>query len=148
MMENGNKEALAILRAVLSLGRRLRAERPDGAVPLAALGILVTLARSGPMVATRLTAEERLQPQSLTPILARPEQDGPIVPTPRSTADRREITIELTETGRRMLAEDLGARQRWLEAAMARSLGEDERAALNAAVSAMMKLADDGRGEA
>ena len=147
MMENGNKEALAILRAVLSLGRRLRAERPDGAVPLAALGILVTLARSGPMVATRLAAEERLQPQSLTRILARLDQDGLIVRT-RSTADRREITIELTETGRRMLAEDLGARQRWLEAAMARSLGEDERAALNAAVSAMMKLADDGRGEA
>ena len=90
MMENGNKEALAILRAVLSLGRRLRAERPDGAVPLAALGILVTLARSGPMVATRLAAEERLQPQSLTRIVARLEEGGVIART-RSTTDRREI---------------------------------------------------------
>jgi len=146
MMENGNKEALAILRAVLSLGRRLRAERPDGAVPLAALGILVTLARSGPMVATRLAAEERLQPQSLTRIVARLEEGGVIART-RSTTDRREIVIELTAKGRGMLADDLGARQRWLEAAMARALSEEERAALNAAVSAMMKLADDGRPE-
>jgi DNA-binding MarR family transcriptional regulator len=134
------KEPLSILKAVLALGRRLRAERPEGAATLSALSILGTLNRLGPIAAIRLSAEERLQPQSLTRILASLEKDGHVART-RSEADRREITIALTEPGRRLLLEDIRARKAWLEDAMAAALNASERELLSAAVEPMLKLA-------
>ncbi len=140
MAKDHRTEALSILKAVLALGRRLRAERPRGAAPLSALSILGTLHRLGPIPATRLAAEERLQPQSLTRILSSLEKDGLIERT-RNGADRREITIALTERGRRLLVEDIRAREAWLEDAMAAALNESECDLLFAASEAMLKLA-------
>ena len=65
-----------IVRGVLRLSRRLRAERPDSSVSLSALGILSTLHRSGPMPAARLAQAERLQPQSLSRLIADLLQGG------------------------------------------------------------------------
>jgi DNA-binding MarR family transcriptional regulator len=135
-----HKEALSILKAVLALGRRLRAERPEGAVTLSALSILGTLNRLGPVPATRLAAEERLQPQSLTRILASLEKDGHITRT-RNEADRRETTIALTDQGRQLLMEDIRAREAWLERTMAAALNASERELLFAAAGPILKLA-------
>ncbi len=140
MQTGRRKEALSILKAVLALGRRLRAERPEGAATLSALSILGTLNRLGPIPAIRLAAEERLQPQSLTRILASLEKDGHIART-RNAADRREMTIALTERGRRLLVEDIRARRAWLEGAMAAALDASERELLFAAAEPMLKLA-------
>jgi DNA-binding MarR family transcriptional regulator len=140
MQTSRRKEALSILRAVLALGRRLRAERPEGAVTLSALSILGTLNRHGPIPASRLAAEERLQPQSLTRILASLEKAGHIART-RNAADRREMTIALTESGHRLLAEDIRARRAWLEDAMAAALNASERELLFTAADPMLKLA-------
>lgn len=133
-----------ILRAVLGLGRRLRAERPPGSASLAAIGILASLHRLGPVPAVRLAEEERLQPQSLTRILAQLERDGLIARSP-SPEDRRELTIRLTPPGREMLAADIDARRRWLEGAAAAVLADHERAVLRAAADAMLKLAAHDR---
>lgn len=132
-------DASLIVRAVLSLGRRLRAERPAGSASLSAIGILAGLRRLGPVPAVRLAAEERLQPQSLTRILAQLERDGLITRTPGPT-DRRELVIDLTGRGLELLAADIAARRRWLERA-ASTLTDGERAALLAASTAMLKLA-------
>ena len=134
------EEALLILKAVLALGRRLRAERPEGTTTLSALSILGTLNRLGPIPAIRLAAEERLQPQSLTRLLAGLEKDGHIART-RNDADKRELTIGLTERGRRLLLEDIRARRTWLEDAIAASLDASERELLFAATGPMLKLA-------
>jgi DNA-binding MarR family transcriptional regulator len=140
-MGSRDRESIAlIVRAVLSLGRRLRAERPQGSAALSAIGVLSTLNRLGPMPATRLAAEERLQPQSLTRIIVGLEREGWIART-RSDADRREITIAPTKNGRRALADDMRARRLWLQRAMADALTEAERAALLTASEAMLKLA-------
>jgi DNA-binding MarR family transcriptional regulator len=145
MANDDGKEALSILRAVLALGRRLRAERPPGAATLSGISILGTLSRLGPMAATRLAAEERLQPQSLTRIVASLEAGG-LIARERSAADRRAIVIALTQQGRTVLANDLWARRRWLQRAMKAALDKDERTTLIAASEAMLKLAfhDDG----
>ncbi|MGD0763603.1 MAG: MarR family transcriptional regulator [Roseiarcus sp.] len=128
-----------IVRAVLSLGRRLRAERPQGAPALSAIVVLSALNRLGPTLASRLAAEERLQPQSLTRIIVALERQGWIARA-RNARDRREITIALTPRGQSALADDMRARRRWLERAIADALTEAEQAALLAASEAMLKL--------
>lgn len=147
MAKNVDQEALSLLRAVLALGRRLRSERPQNAVTLAAISLLGTLSRLGPMAAVRLAAEERLQPQSLTRIVAGLERDG-LIERHRDPADQRALIIALSEKGKTALAEDLHARRVWLRDAMLAALSEDERTALIGAVDIMLKLAFDGYGRA
>jgi DNA-binding MarR family transcriptional regulator len=130
-----------IMSAILRLGRRLRAERPPDSVPLSQLSALTYLARQGPMPAARLAGLMRLQPQSLTRLIAALEEDGLIERSP-GEVDRRTILLEATRTGRAAVRHDLSARRAWLERAMHAELGAGERAALEAAVPAMLKLAD------
>ena len=129
-----------IVSAVLGLGRRLRAERPAGSPSLSAISVLSTLRRAGAMPATQLAAAERLQPQSLTRIIAGLEAAGWIARR-RSTADRREISIALTARGRKLLDGERRARQAWLERAIATTLTAAERTTLLAAADVMLKLA-------
>lgn len=133
-------EERAILRAVLALGRRLRAQRPQGAITLSALSLLGTLARRGPLPASELAVAERLKPQSLTRLIAGLEKEG-LIARRRSAEDGRALLVSLTAEGRAVLAADLAAREDWLAAAMARELTAAERRALAAAARAMMKLA-------
>jgi DNA-binding MarR family transcriptional regulator len=136
---DGDPVAL-LLRAILALGRRARAERPPGALSLSALGILGSLNRLGPMVATKLAAEERLQPQSLTRLLGDLER-GQLIARKRSESDRRAITIAITARGRAVLLEDLAARRAWLARAMNAALTSGEREVLLAASTIMIRLA-------
>lgn len=129
-----------IVRAVLALNRRLRSERPAGSPALSSLAILATLNRLGPLPGFRLAAEERLQPQSLTRLVASLEQEG-LIERARGNRDRREKVISLTHAGRRLLADDLDARRRWLESAMTDTLSERERTVLAEAAEVMLKLA-------
>lgn len=140
-----SEQTTEIVRAVLALGRRLRAERPAGSVSLAALSILATLYRLGPVPAVRLAAEEQLQPQSLTRLLAALDRDGMILRTPGAT-DRRELTIHLTARGLAALSADIRARRQWLDGAIAATLSAEEAEALLRAADAMLKLAAHGAG--
>lgn len=143
MTKDADQEALSLLRAVLALSRRLRSERPDGAVTLAAISLLGTLSRLGPMPAVQLAAEERLQPQSLTRIVAGLQREG-LIERRRDPADQRALIIALTDKGRIALADDLRARQAWLRDAMLAALSREERESLIAAADTMLKLAFDG----
>lgn len=129
-----------ILRAALALGRRLRSERPERAVTLSALSLLGALVRSGPMLASELAAAERLQPQSLTQVIARLEEDG-LIARRRSQIDGRALVIAVTKAGRDALAEDLRGRRKWLERAMTAVLSPEERDILARAADVMTKLA-------
>ena len=135
-------DTMALLRAVLALSRRLRAARPTSGITITGLSILGTLSRLGPIPATRLAAEERLQPQSLTRIVAALEADE-LIERSRGEVDRRELTISLTKAGRAALSADLRERQRWLAQAM-ETLTPAERAVLAAASDVMQKLAFHG----
>jgi DNA-binding MarR family transcriptional regulator len=140
-MESGKHDPVALfLRGILAIGRRVRAERPPNALSLSGLGILGSLNRLGPLVATRLASEERLQPQSLTRLIADLERSQLITRT-RSKHDRREITIAISAKGRRVLLEDIALRREWLEMAMHAALSPKEREALLSASALMLKLA-------
>jgi len=134
-------DGTTILRGVLRLGRRLRSERPPSKVSPSAIGLLSTLRRLGPMPAVRLAAEERLQAQSLSRLIASLEASG-CIERKHNEADRREIVLSITKRGREILTADMNARRRWLEQAMSASLTKDERQTLAKAASIMLKLAD------
>jgi DNA-binding MarR family transcriptional regulator len=135
-----NDPVAMFLRGILALGRRVRAERPAGALGLSSLGILGSLNRQGSLVATRLAKEERLQPQSLTRLLAELEQSR-LISRKRSSIDRREVTITITAKGQSALLDDVAARRAWLELAMNTALTAKEREAILAASALMIKLA-------
>jgi DNA-binding MarR family transcriptional regulator len=132
-----------IVRGVLRLSRRLRSERPESTVSLSALSLLSTLHRSGPMPAARLAQAERLQPQSLSRLIAQLDRDGLIKRQP-GKEDRRTLILEITEAGRRALSHDMTARRIWLEGAMRKVLVPGERAMLAHAAVAMLRLANEG----
>ena len=134
---------VAILRGVLWLGRRLRAERPGDKVSLSGISVLSTLRRVGPLSASRLAEEEGLQAQSLTRVLAGLERLR-YIERRRSETDRREIIIAVTLPGEAALAEDMRGRREWLARAMAEGLDDAERDALQNAAAAMTKLARFG----
>lgn len=132
----------AIARAVVRLGRRLRAERPQDSVSLSALGILATLHRLGSMSAAELATAERLKPQSLTRLLSELEEEG-LIERRRGKADRRALITEITSAGRGVLAHDMAARRAWLASAMARALTPSEQEQLAKAADLMLRLSDD-----
>ncbi|MBS0297795.1 MAG: MarR family transcriptional regulator [Proteobacteria bacterium] len=143
MSIQSDSDAALLARAVLRLGRRLRAERPDPSVTLAALALLSTLHRLGPMTAARLAEAERLQPQSLSRLLPKLEQAGLILRDP-GPLDRRTLVLSITPQGRKALSGDIRARRAWLERAMRDTLSPEERAQLMAAAELMLRLADEG----
>jgi DNA-binding MarR family transcriptional regulator len=142
-MASIHDDTALIVRGVLRLGRRLRSERPRSSVSLSALGMLSTLHRVGPMPAARLAQAERLQPQSLSRLIAQLERDGLIERRP-GQEDRRTLILEITAAGRQVLSHDMAARRAWLEDAMRRVLVPGEREMLAHAAVAMLRLADDG----
>lgn len=134
-------DAVALIaRAVLQLGRRLRAERPEGSVSLSALGILATLHRLGPLAAADLAKAERLKPQSLTRLIADLEKSG-LIERQRDQIDRRQLIIGITASGRGALAHDMAARRKWLATAMERLLSDTEQRQLTRASGLMLRLA-------
>jgi len=139
MGNSQSEEVLSILRAVLALGRRLRAERPEGSITVAGVSILGTLKRLGVIAAVRLASEERLKPQSLTRLLTSLEDEGLIVRL-RGEVDRREMQVGITEAGIQLLKTELRLRSAWLESAMAAVLTDQERAQLVVASGIMFKL--------
>jgi len=143
MANRGSEEALVVLRAVLAFGRRLRAERPIGGVTLAELSILAVLERLGPVSARQVAEEERLQPQSLTRIIASLDSKN-LISRSRREEDHREIIIALSKRGKTILMDGLRARRDWLDNAMASTLTGPERAQLLAGCIVMLALTSHG----
>jgi DNA-binding MarR family transcriptional regulator/uncharacterized glyoxalase superfamily protein PhnB len=137
---DSEESSALIARAVLRLGRRLRAARPDNSVNLSTLALLTTLHRLGPMSAVQLAREEKLQPQSLTRLLAAMTRQG-LIARQTDPADRRAHLIDITREGRGVVARDMAARRAWLDQAMDMALTLDEREQLTEAAALMMKLA-------
>jgi DNA-binding MarR family transcriptional regulator len=132
----------AVLREAMGqLGRRLRAERVGYGLSRSRLSLLTLLSRNGPMTASAMAAAERLQPQSLTRMLSRLEDDGLILRSP-DDKDRRQVRIMITDKGAAVVEEDTFRREAWLAKAMAERLTPTERELLRLAAGLMERLAD------
>ena len=134
-------ELAAVLRApLLRLTRRLRQERSDASVPIGQLAALGTVMAKGPLSPGALADHERVQPPSMTKIVAALEERG-LVTRAAHPSDRRQVVISVTDAGRELIVSTRRARTEWLARRLAH-LTADERAILNAAVPILEKLAD------
>jgi len=131
--------AAALMRGLMKLGRRVRSAPAAGGVSLSGVSILGALKRKGPMAAARLAEEQRLQPQSLSRLIAELERRKLIVRT-RDAADARALLLSLTPAGTDLLRDEMRARRAWLGAALS-ELSAAERVTLKQAAALMERLA-------
>jgi DNA-binding MarR family transcriptional regulator len=131
----------SVLRpSLLRLTRILRNQRADTSVTLTHLSALVTLTKGGPMTAGDLAASERVQPPSMTKVLATLEQRGLVRREPHPS-DRRSAIIAITDAGRELLDSERQRRDAWLTQRLAQ-LSVDERALLRSVIPILDKLAE------
>jgi DNA-binding MarR family transcriptional regulator len=128
-------------RGVTELYRRLRAERISHGLSPSKLSVLGRLALSGPLTVTALAAKERIQPQSLTRILADLERRE-LITRHQDTIDRRQSLVEITELGEDLLRQDARRQAAWLATVMSSALTPVERQLLRLAAQLMQRLAN------
>lgn len=133
--------ATALRISVSRLARRLRAERYAGLEPGLSetqLAALAALERHGQMTPGELADHEKVQPPSMTRVIAALEELGLVVRAPHST-DRRQVVLTVTAQGRSVVEQTRQLREAWL-ALQLRALTQQERATLRAAAPILEKL--------
>jgi DNA-binding MarR family transcriptional regulator len=126
--------------AVMRLARRLRAERSDDTLGLSQLSALATLERHGPLSPTALAELERIQPPSMTRLIAALEGRG-LVERRAHPSDRRQAVIAITVDGRDIVIEDRRRRNAWLSRTL-EGLNEDEQQRLMATLPILEQLSE------
>jgi DNA-binding MarR family transcriptional regulator len=129
----------ALRFSVMRLARRLRSQRSEASLTLTQLATLSTLDRHGALSPGDLAAHEKVQPPSMTRVVAALEEQGYVERSPHPT-DRRQAVVSLTGRGRTLLREDRRRRDAWLSRRLY-ELPEDERALLRAAAPVLERLA-------
>jgi DNA-binding MarR family transcriptional regulator len=132
-------ELASLLRpSLLRLTRLIRSQRVDLSISLTQLSAMHTLAKHGPMSAGELATCEKVQPPSMTKVLATLEERA-LVRREVSTADRRQVILAITDAGVAVLEDEVRSRDQWLSQRLA-ALSAEERAVLEAAVPVLDKL--------
>ena len=122
----------------MRLGRRLRAERVSTDLSLTQMSALGTLDRHGPLTPRELADHEKVQPPSMTRVLAGLEERGLILRTPHET-DGRQHLVSLTADAKALLKEDRRRRDAWLAQRLV-ELTQEERDVLRAAAPVIERL--------
>jgi DNA-binding MarR family transcriptional regulator len=135
--------ATALRISVSRLARRLRVERlvPEMAEPALSdtqLAALATLERHGAMTPGELAEHEKVQPPSMTRVIAVLEERNLVLRSPHPT-DRRQVILTVTEEGRAVVQRVRRRKDAWLARRLA-ELAPEERATLRAAVPILEKL--------
>lgn len=135
--------ATALRISVSRLARRLRVERtaPGQAEPVLSdtqFAALATLEKHGAMSPGELAGHERVQPPSMTRVIAALEE-WQLVTRAAHASDRRQVVLTVTPAGLELVTRARRRRDAWL----ARRLNEltaQERATLRAAAPILEKL--------
>lgn len=129
-----------LAQAVARLNRRLRQERQSDltATQLSVLGSVRVLGSATP---SQIAARERVTQPSITRTLNCLLRDALVTKTPHP-ADGRQVVIEMSDLGEKVLAEERQRRDLWLEDRLA-DLSPDERALLRDATGLLVRLAGD-----
>ena len=133
--------ATALRISVSRLARRLRVERQaEGLASLSdtQLAALAVLDRHGAMTPGELAEHEKVQPPSMTRVIAVLEERLLVMRAPHLT-DRRQVMLTVTEQGRELVSQARRRRDAWL-AKRLKELSADERAILRAAAPVLEKL--------
>ena len=131
--------ASALRLAVMRLARRMRSERADTSLTLSQLAALATLERHGPMTPRELAAAERVQPPSLTRLVAHLEGAGLVTRADHPT-DGRQVLLSASPAGIALLREDRRRRDVWLARRLT-ELDPADREVLHRAAAVLDRLA-------
>lgn len=133
--------AAAVRRGVMSLGRRLKLERPPGGLTSLELSVLGHLHRRGRLTPGEIAAAERVQPQTLTRTLTSLAGAG-FISRADHPQDGRRALLALTGAGLAALRADMAERDSWLESAMTATLTSTELEVLRLAAALLERVAD------
>ena len=134
--------ATALRISVSRLARRMRAQRlASGLEPGLSdtqLAALSALERHGMMTPGELAEHEKVQPPSMTRVVAVLEERGLVIRQPHAS-DRRQVVLTATEQGKEVVRQSRRLREAWL-AQRLRELTPQERALLRQAAPILEKL--------
>jgi DNA-binding MarR family transcriptional regulator len=133
----GTARCASELRIVIGqLVRRLRAEHT---FPIAHATVLGRLERDGPQTTSALASAEHVRPQSMAQTIDQLRADRLVSRRP-DPGDGRQMFIELTTKGRRILAAEQDRRDTWLAQAIESELTADEQEIVIRAVPLLQRL--------
>ncbi|MFC0450940.1 MarR family winged helix-turn-helix transcriptional regulator [Rhodococcus jostii] len=127
--------------AVVRLTRHLRGRRVDAQVSLTQLSALATLARDGAMTPGNLASREKVQPPSMTRVIASLVELGLVERAPHPT-DGRQIIVTLSDAGHALIADETHAREAWMNERLS-GLDESELKTLRDAVGIITSIVAD-----
>ena len=127
---------------VTRLARRLRQQGEAPASPTQ-LAALATIERDGPLTFGALAAIERVRPPTITAAVGRLEEQG-LVHRRTDARDRRVARVEITNQGRRLLAQSRSRKTAYLERRLA-ALSAEERATLERAAGILERVLEEER---
>lgn len=134
-------EVVSRLRlAVLRVARRMR-QQANAGVTASQLSVLATVERHGPVGLKELAAIERVQPPSITRIVAALEDAGLVVRAV-SSHDRRAAVVSLTTDGKHALNKVRRQRDAWLAQRLA-TMDPADVEAITRALPALERLIED-----
>jgi len=131
-------ELAARLRlSVTRLARRLR-QKSDVEATASQISALATIERLGPLTIGELSAAERVQPPSMTRIVAGLEELD-LIQRETDERDRRVARVRVTSLGQRLLERSRSKKNAYLAARLG-SLSDEERATLAHAADVLERL--------
>jgi DNA-binding MarR family transcriptional regulator len=131
--------ATTLRDAIYRFNRRSRQTRPVGDLTVAQFSALTSLQLSGALTPSELAETERVQPPTMTKLVAKLEERGLVQRAPHPT-DRRQVILSATESGRAMLAQYERARDEWLSRRLV-ELSPEEREILRRAAEILNRVA-------
>jgi DNA-binding MarR family transcriptional regulator len=131
--------AIQIRDAITRVNRRLRQTRPIGELTIAQISALQSLDAAGALTPRELAEAERVQPPTMTRIVARLEERSLVQRTPHPT-DGRQVILAPSPLGRELLVEYQRVRDEWLANRIA-GLTDADREALRRAAEILVRLA-------
>jgi DNA-binding MarR family transcriptional regulator len=142
-MQTDTALATAMRISISRLARRLRVERlgfggTETVLSDIQLAALAALERHDSMTPGELAEHEKVQPPSMTRVIAVLEERGLVKREPHAT-DRRQVILTVTDDGRNLVQRVRRRREAWL-AQRLQELTPDERLILRAAAPILEKI--------
>ena len=125
---------------IMRLSRRIRQERAEGEVAEGQRSALFFIYDSGAQSLGSLSEHDKVTPPSMNRTINHLLERGYVTREP-SPVDARKVSIDLTDDGRTFVEETRRLRNAWFDSRLAQ-LNPEDRAALDAALPVLRKLAD------
>jgi DNA-binding MarR family transcriptional regulator len=126
--------------AIMRLSRQIKQQKAEGELSDGQRSVLFFLLDHGAQSLGSLSERDRVTPPSMNRTVGALVELG-LVTRDQATDDARKVRIDLTEEGRRVILQTRRKREKWFSERMSQ-LTPEERAAILAAIPALIKLAE------